>query len=282
VNLQGSTLWLHYRDPHYIALIVGSFIKYLTDLIMNTNEMNDGNIFFLNFTFNRKLRILQHAEQVIQLRKKEADVLALLCDKYPNPVSQDDFLMKVWGGGYVTSQSIAQVIRSLRLSLGDDKKSTISTIPKLGYKLTITPIYEEVLPTKFQYGEVIKVSHDGDEFSYAEQKTTINGISSSSSISIIPYTQTRKRFFSPRKIILSSAILILGSLAGVTLNTKNIPDDNNTDNIETITEKESPTLVLQHRNILNRIDDYITCGQISDNVFVDLLNRNTIYDCFIN
>ncbi len=249
---------------------------------MNTNEMNDGNIFFLNFTFNRKLRILQHAEQVTQLRKKEADVLALLCDKYPNPVSQDDFLMKVWGGGYVTSQSIAQVIRSLRRSLGDDKKSTISTIPKLGYKLTITPIYEEVVPTKYQYGEAVKVSHERDEFSYAEQKTIINGISSSSSISIIPYTQTKKRFFSPRKIIFSSAILILGSLAGVTLNIKKFSVDNNSDIIEKIIEKEPPVLVFQHQNFFDDIDGYITCGQISNIFFVDLLNDNTIHDCFIN
>lgn len=233
---------------------------------MNTNEMNDGNIFFLNFTFNRKLRILQHAEKVTQLRKKEADVLALLCDKYPNPVSQDDFLMKVWGGGYVTSQSIAQVIRSLRLSLGDDKKSTISTIPKLGYKLTITPIYEDVLPTKFQYGEVAKASHERDDFSYTEQQFPINGISSSSSISIIPYTQTRKRFFSPRKLIFSSAILILGSLAGVTLNINSISVDNS-DSIEKLAEKESPVLFSRGQNIINDIDDYITGCNIYDNFF---------------
>ena len=244
---------------------------------MNTNEMNEGNIFFLNFTFNRKLRILQHAEKVTQLRKKEADVLALLCDNYPNPVSQDDFLMKVWGGGYVTSQSIAQVIRSLRRSLGDDKKSTISTIPKLGYKLTITPIYEDVLPTKFQYGEVIKISHERDDFSYAEQQTAINGISSSSSISIIPYTPVKKKFFSLGKIILSSIILILASLIGFTANINSTSIDNS-DNHEKA-EQEVPVLVLRQKNVFSNIEDYIKRCNYSDDIFSGLLNYSTITDC---
>jgi len=38
---------------------------------MNTNEMNDGNIYILNFTFNRKLRILQHAEHSWPLEQDE-------------------------------------------------------------------------------------------------------------------------------------------------------------------------------------------------------------------
>jgi len=243
--------------------------------------MNDGNIFFLNFTFNRKLRILQHAEQVTQLRKKEADVLALLCDTYPNPVSQNDFLMKVWGGGYVTSQSIAQVIRSLRRSLGDDKKSTIATIPKLGYKLTITPIYEDVLPTKFQYGDIVKISHEPENFSYTEQKTPINGISSSSTLSIVPYTSGRKSFFSPRKIFFSSVIFILSSLAGFSINmSSNSVDKNNS--IERITEKELPVLVLRQRNALADIDDYIKHCNLSDNVFVGLINSSLAQNCLID
>jgi DNA-binding winged helix-turn-helix (wHTH) protein len=72
----------------------------------------------------------------------------LLCTKYPSPVSQDEFLSEVWDGSYVTSQSIAQMIRSLRISLKDESKSIIVTIPKLGYQLTAEPTWEalESLP----------------------------------------------------------------------------------------------------------------------------------------
>ncbi len=106
-------------------------------------NMDDSKIYFLDFTFNPRTRTLKNREKTIQLRKKQADVLILLCAKYPEPVSQKDFLAGAWGGGYVTSQSIAQVIRSLRLSLDDINKNIIVTIPKLGYQFTAQPSDEE-------------------------------------------------------------------------------------------------------------------------------------------
>ncbi|GKW40821.1 winged helix-turn-helix domain-containing protein [Pectobacterium parvum] len=108
---------------------------------MKDTSINGGLVYFLNFSFNIKMRSLTKDEEVYQLRKKEADVLALLCRKYPQPVSQDDFLTEVWQGGYVTSQSIAQVIRSLRRILEDKNKNIITTIPKLGYQLATPPSF---------------------------------------------------------------------------------------------------------------------------------------------
>lgn len=244
---------------------------------MNSNEMNEGNIFFLNFTFNRKLRTLQNAEQVIQLRKKEADVLALLCDNYPNPVSQDDFLMKVWGGGYVTSQSIAQVIRSLRRRLGDDKKSTISTIPKLGYKLTITPIYEDVLPSQYHFD----VNDEQDVIPYIEPQTNISTISSGSSISIIAYTSAKKKNISLKKIVYSCLIIILASLVGITLKlTRNHVDNSN--NFEKKAERDESVLVYKRTNIISDIDNYFKCCQFVNDEFIELLNNSMINNCFID
>ncbi|WP_264627343.1 winged helix-turn-helix domain-containing protein, partial [Candidatus Symbiopectobacterium sp. NZEC135] len=104
---------------------------------MNISLMNDGNIYFLGFIFSPKLRTLSCGDTLYQLRKKESDVLALLCERYPHPVSQDDFLSCVWEGGYVTPQSIAQVIRALRRNLQDKDKQIIVTIPKLGYRFGV-------------------------------------------------------------------------------------------------------------------------------------------------
>lgn len=59
--------------------------------------VNAGKIYFLNFTFNPKSRTLQQYDTVLQFRKKQSDVLALLCAKYPEPVSQAEFLAEVWG-----------------------------------------------------------------------------------------------------------------------------------------------------------------------------------------
>lgn len=95
------------------------------------------------FTFYPKKRCLELEGTIHQLRKKESEVLALLCSKYPNPVHHSEFLDEVWGGGYVTSHSIAQVIRSLRKLLKKNGKNIILTIPKLGYRLGIEPQYDE-------------------------------------------------------------------------------------------------------------------------------------------
>lgn len=110
---------------------------------MKKYVVNAGKIYFLNFTFNPKFRTLQHGDKVLQLRRKQSDVLALLCEKYPEPVSHAEFLAQVWEGAYVTSQSIAQMIRSLRVSLEDDTKNIIVTISTLGYQLTAEPCWEE-------------------------------------------------------------------------------------------------------------------------------------------
>ncbi|CCG87056.1 transcriptional regulator [Erwinia piriflorinigrans] len=130
--------------------------------------MDDSKIYFLDFTFNPKTRSLQKSDSRIQLRKKQADVLNLLCAKYPEPVSREDFLAGAWDGGYVTTQSIAQVIRSLRLNLDDSNKKIIVTIPKLGYRFTVQPLYKEPVISDISYR---KNAHNKDDINqvYAEE-----------------------------------------------------------------------------------------------------------------
>ena len=79
--------------------------------------------FFLGLNFNPNLRKIDKNGLSKILRKKESEVLELLCEKSPNPVSHADFFKYAWGGRCVTSQSIAQVIRTLRISIDDDTKS---------------------------------------------------------------------------------------------------------------------------------------------------------------
>lgn len=112
---------------------------------MKNSSTKEGIISFLDYNFIPALRTLQRDDTILQLRKKQSDVLTLLCEKYPFPVSQDEFLSKVWDGRYVTPQSVAQVIRSLRISLKDEFKNIIVTIPKLGYQLTAEPTWKESL-----------------------------------------------------------------------------------------------------------------------------------------
>lgn len=163
-------------------------------------------------------RTLQQDDTVLQLRKKQSDVLALLCAKCPEPVSHAEFLAEVWGGGYVTSQSIAQIIRSLRVSLGDDAKSIIVTIPKLGYQLTAEPCWAE--PETEPYKPGFESSFPGnievDNVSFSAQ-STINVIPvSTNSMSVIPYSAPRavpdRKKFSPQTLFLSTVAAFFFSL----------------------------------------------------------------------
>lgn len=191
--------------------------------------VNTGKIYFLNFTFNPKSRTLQQDDTVIQLRKKQSDVLALLCAKYPEPVSQAEFLAEVWGGGYVTSQSIAQMIRSLRVSLGDDTKSIIFTIPKLGYQLTAEPCWEEpeAEPDKPGFESSFPGNIEVDNVSFSTQ-SMINVIPvSANSMSVIPYSVPRvvpdRKKFSPQALFLSAVAALFFSLIFVAVTARSNP-----------------------------------------------------------
>ncbi|WP_312625851.1 winged helix-turn-helix domain-containing protein [Scandinavium sp.] len=153
---------------------------------MKKNSAGEGKIFFLDFTFNPALRTLQQNECVQQLRKKQSDVLALLCAKFPAPVSQEDFLKEVWGGGYVTSQSIAQMIRSLRLCLKDESKNIIVTIPKLGYQLAVEPTWEVQMHEKRGLVKPPSGNVELENISFASQQLIQLSPSCSTALAVIP------------------------------------------------------------------------------------------------
>lgn len=188
------------------------------DFKMKKCVVNAGKFYFLNFTFNPKSRTLQQYDTVLQLRKKQSDVLALLCAKYPEPVSQAEFLAEVWGGGYVTSQSIAQMICSLRVSLGDDTKSIIVTIPKLGYQLTAEPRWEELETEPGMPGYDSSFSGDiGMDNVYFSTQSMINvNPVRVNSMSIIPYSAARpvpgRRKFTPQTLFFSTIAAIFFSI----------------------------------------------------------------------
>ncbi|MGP3590882.1 winged helix-turn-helix domain-containing protein [Vagococcus sp. WN89Y] len=212
---------------------------------MNNDVMDGGSICFLNFTFNRKLRTLQRSDEVIQLRKKEADVLALLCDKFPNPVSQNDFLSEVWGGSYVTSQSIAQVIRSLRLILCDEKKNIILTIPKLGYKLAVTPTVIEAASARQSHDETT-TNVNGKQGPVTIVPGAINLISSYiSAMPLISLAQPDKKSSVFKKVLLSGFILFFSGLACWTLSYESCSFGFNKDKCEvdlSVSKQYSPGL----------------------------------------
>lgn len=189
---------------------------------MNISLMNDGNIYFLGFIFSPKLRTLSCGDTLYQLRKKESDVLALLCERYPHPVSQDDFLSCVWEGGYVTSQSIAQVIRALRRNLQDKDKQIIVTIPKLGYRFGVTPSFdepqtgveEEVFSAQPEVETLYTAQYDMSCGQFVYDRTSLINLSSIpvNSLAISPCVRPKKKNMRLRNVVLVVVFIITAYL----------------------------------------------------------------------
>lgn len=200
-------------------------IKRDRDVKLEKSRLKKSKIFFGKFIFNPLLRTLQSDENTQQLRKKQSDVLALLCNKYPDPVSLDEFLIEVWGGSYVTPQSVAQVIRSLRLSLNDESKTIIVNIPKLGYRLTVEPYWErsdcplnasaQQIKTSLNVGQGFAVIKPHSLDDYLLTKPSMRQFVLNSSV-----TQSENKKNASKKWVFSTALVFCFSLICFVISTK--------------------------------------------------------------
>lgn len=84
-------------------------------------------------------RLLLKQGKYLKLRYKESEALRLLCQRYPNAVSRQEFEHTVWTEGYVIAHTITQTIKSLRAALGDLERELVITLPKQGYALNTMP-----------------------------------------------------------------------------------------------------------------------------------------------
>ncbi|WP_434355118.1 winged helix-turn-helix domain-containing protein [Parasalinivibrio latis] len=84
------------------------------------------------------LRLCRHNE-IFNLRKREADFLRCLIQKYPDVTTRKELEEQIWGGTYVSDPTINQTVKNTRQALGDKDKTLIKTISKVGYQLTVAP-----------------------------------------------------------------------------------------------------------------------------------------------
>lgn len=96
-----------------------------------------------DIVFSPDKRILLKQAGPAKLRHKEAEALWLLCKRYPDHVSRQEFETAIWSEGYVISHTITQTIRSLRAALGDAERTIVVTLPKQGYALNLMPQFRD-------------------------------------------------------------------------------------------------------------------------------------------
>lgn len=96
-------------------------------------------IFIGEVSFCQKIRTIEQDGREVKLRNKESEMLKLLCENYPEPVSRRKIEQSIWAGSYVTENTLTQTISNLRNAIDDKKHELILTIPKKGYCLAIEP-----------------------------------------------------------------------------------------------------------------------------------------------
>jgi DNA-binding winged helix-turn-helix (wHTH) protein/TolB-like protein len=95
-----------------------------------------------SFVVNTADNTISCDERAVKVEPKCIKVLNVLADNAPEAVSREYIHKAVWGERVVVDEALSRVISQLRHALNDNKsKRLIKTIPKLGYKLTVTPSY---------------------------------------------------------------------------------------------------------------------------------------------
>lgn len=94
-----------------------------------------------NYIVNTVDNTISSDDSTVKIEPKCIKVLNVLAESAPKAVSREHIHKVVWGERIVVDEALSRVISQLRHALNDNKsKRLIKTIPKLGYKLTVTPV----------------------------------------------------------------------------------------------------------------------------------------------
>src|SRR5438128_1803633 len=100
-------------------------------------------IHFGDFDFDRSRRELSRGSESVHLSPKAFQLLSILIEETPRPVSKSDLQERLWPDTFVSEGNLAGLVTELRSALGDDARETrfIRTLYGFGYSFA-APIAE--------------------------------------------------------------------------------------------------------------------------------------------
>jgi DNA-binding winged helix-turn-helix (wHTH) protein len=101
---------------------------------------------FGEFTLSPRQRLLLSGDREIRLIPRYLDLLIFLVEHRHEAVHRRDIFERVWTDVIVSDSALAQAIRTLRRTLGDDSRDPIfiRTISRHGYQFVFRDVVEEV------------------------------------------------------------------------------------------------------------------------------------------
>lgn len=107
--------------------------------------------------FDCSTKQLSTGQQAIDLNRAEREVLYSLVTNAPRMVLKADLLQAGWVRKEVTPTSLFQTIRNLRIKLKEEEKGQIiELVPKLGYRIIVSPYVEPVSSESDNEAEKVK------------------------------------------------------------------------------------------------------------------------------
>ena len=107
---------------------------------------------FGDFRLDAVGRLLYRGGELVPLTPKAAETLVMLVRHNGQVVTKQELMESVWAGTFVEDNTLTQNISILRKTLGSsaDGKSAIETIPRRGYRFTVTvrPPGEQLAPSQ--------------------------------------------------------------------------------------------------------------------------------------
>ena len=95
---------------------------------------------FRDFTVDAATGLLHRNGIRIALQPQPAKLLLLLVQRSGHLVSRDEIRAHIWGDTVVEfDQNINYCVRQIRTALGDDDATLVQTVPRQGYRFTLTP-----------------------------------------------------------------------------------------------------------------------------------------------
>src|SRR5262245_12193015 len=93
-----------------------------------------------------QLNTLTNGDKATRVEPKAMQVLVCLAEHAGEVVSKEKLIRVVWAETFVTDDVLTHAVSELRKAFGDDSKNPhyIQTIPKSGYRLIASIVYEPV------------------------------------------------------------------------------------------------------------------------------------------
>jgi DNA-binding winged helix-turn-helix (wHTH) protein len=113
--------------------------------------IDNGNYYeFFDFRLDLVKQQLLNKEQPVQLTHKAFQILILLVQNSGQITKKEDIFEQLWADSFVEDANLTQHIYVLRKALGPrvDGQSYIETVPRQGYRFTLSP--EQIVVGKYQ------------------------------------------------------------------------------------------------------------------------------------